>query len=428
MRARALKLVRLSIARQIGTGHCIAVPFRSFSMAKSESNGKSNVLKSIVESDYEPQLEEKRVRIEALFAGCNAPPLEVFKSKPAHYRMRAEFSVWHEEDDSYYVMYEKGGAEGKGEKVRVESFPVASELVNELMAKVRTWIIGCPSLRRKLFQVNFHTTLHGEAMITMIYHRKLDDDWKKEALNMKDEIRKNCAGLEVLHVIGRSRKQKMCLDADEVTEVLDVQGRGKLQYIQVEGAFSQPNAYICASMLGWAVEATKGSQDHDLLELYCGNGNFTAAVAPNFRQVLATEISKPAVKAAKKNFENNNVRNIFVARMSSEEFTEAWKSVRQYKRLDGLDVKECCFKTLLVDPPRAGLDPETRKLMREFDRVLYISCNPDTLKRDFESASDIFEIKSFAMFDQFPYTHHVECGLYLIRKECLDSSKKQRVE
>ena len=325
-------------------------------------------------------------------------------------------------------MQYQGAAEEKGVKVRVDSFPVASELVNELMAKVRAQAIDCPSLRKKLFQVNFHTTLHGEAMITMIYHRKLDDDWKKEALNMREEIQKSCSGLEVLHLIGRSRKQKMCLDADEVTEVLNVQGRGELRYIQVEGAFSQPNAYVCASMLGWAVEATKGSHDHDLLGLYCGNGNFTAALAPNFRQVLATEISKSAVKAAKQNFENNNVRNVFVARMSSEEFTEAWKSDRQYKRLDGIDLKGCCFKTLLVDPPRAGLDPATRQLMREFDRVLYISCNPDTLKRDFESASDIFEINSFAMFDQFPYTHHVECGLYLKRKECLNSSKKQRVE
>lgn len=328
----------------------------------------------------------------------------------------------------WVTMQSQGGAEEKGVKVRVDSFPVASELVNTLMAQVRTRIMDCPSLRKKLFQVNFHTTLHGEAMITMIYHRKLDDEWKKEALSMRDTIRKDCAGLEVLHVIGRSRKQKMCLDADEVTEVLEVQGRGKLRYVQVEGAFSQPNAYICASMLGWAVQATKGSQDHDLLELYCGNGNFTAAVAPNFRQVLATEISKSAVKAAKQNFECNNVANIFVARMSSEEFTEAWKSDRKYKRLDGIDLKEYSFKTLLVDPPRAGLDPETRKLMREFDRVLYISCNPDTLKRDFDSASDIFEIQSFAMFDQFPYTHHVECGLYLKRKESLDSSKKQRVE
>ena len=116
--------------------------------------------------------------------------------------------------------------------------------------------------------------------------------------------------------------------------------------------------------------------------------------------------------------------------MSSEEFTEAWKSGRKYTRLEGIDLKECDFKTLLVDPPRAGLDPDTQKLMREFDRVVYISCNPDTLKRDFETAADIFEIESFAIFDQFPYTHHVECGLYLTRKKAQDQdeiSKRPRL-
>ena len=52
---------------------------------------------------------------------------------------------------------------------------------------------------------------------------------------------------------------------------------------QVEGAFSQPNGGMCAKMLAWAKRVTRGSGEHDLLELYCGNGNFTVALAPNFR-------------------------------------------------------------------------------------------------------------------------------------------------
>eukprot|EP00889_Picochlorum_renovo_P001559 jgi/Picre1/28589/NNA_003991.t1 len=117
--------------------------------------------------------------------------------------------------------------------------------------------------------------------------------------------------------------------------------------------------------------------------------------------MIATEVSKSAVAAARKNFEMNSVTNVFVARMRSEEFTEGWK---------------------------AGLDPETRKLMEEFDNILYISCNPDTLKRDYDAVSSIFDIERFAMFDQFPYTNHVECGLYLKKKQEDTSSKRQKVE
>jgi tRNA (uracil-5-)-methyltransferase len=53
--------------------------------------------------------------------------------------------------------------------------------------------------------------------------------------------------------------------------------------MQVEGGFSQPNGRMCEKMLAWAAGATRGSGAHDLLELYCGNGNFTVALAPNFR-------------------------------------------------------------------------------------------------------------------------------------------------
>ncbi len=51
----------------------------------------------------------------------------------------------------------------------------------------------------------------------------------------------------------------------------------------MEGAFSQPNGRMCEKMLTWARDVTRNSTDHDLLELYCGNGNFTVALASNFR-------------------------------------------------------------------------------------------------------------------------------------------------
>lgn len=53
---------------------------------------------------------------------------------------------------------------------------------------------------------------------------------------------------------------------------------------QVAGCFSQPNGGMCQQMLSWAVDVTKGSSG-DLLELYCGNGNFTLPLAQNFKQV-----------------------------------------------------------------------------------------------------------------------------------------------
>lgn len=90
--------------------------------------------------------------------------------------------------------------------------------------------------------------------------------------------------------------------SETVIEELNIRGR-IFKYLQTEGAFSQPNAIVCQKMIEWALDRTDHvrSSDkcgHDLLELYCGGGTFTAAVAQNFRKVLATEISKASVTLA----------------------------------------------------------------------------------------------------------------------------------
>jgi tRNA (uracil-5-)-methyltransferase len=73
---------------------------------------------------------------------------------------------------------------------------------------------------------------------------------------------------------------------------------GRRRYRQTEGSFSQPNATVCQKMLEFAVEATRGSGDEDLLELYCGNGNFTAPLSRNFRRVTRRRHSCPTTSAS----------------------------------------------------------------------------------------------------------------------------------
>ena len=91
---------------------------------------------------------------------------------------------------------------------------------------------------------------------------------------------------------------------------------------------------------------------------------------------------------------------------------------RPYRRL--ADLKQPLagyqFDTLLVDPPRAGLDTATLGLASAFKRVLYISCNPETLSDNLATLSSTHSIESLAFFDQFPYTHHLESGVVLSKK------------
>ena len=99
--------------------------------------------------------------------------------------------------------------------------------------------------------------------------------------------------------------------------------------------------------------------------------------------------------------------------MSSEDFCQALDGVRPFRRLQHIDLDSYSFSTLFLDPPRAGLDDLTLQLAMKFDNILYISCNPLTLRENLKVIGNSHRIEHFAVFDQFPYTHHLECGVLL---------------
>ncbi|WP_375056312.1 tRNA (uridine(54)-C5)-methyltransferase TrmA [Zobellella sp. DQSA1] len=358
-------------------------------------------------TQYAHQLAEKAERLRRQFAGFVPPELEVFASQPEHYRMRAEFRVWHQGDDLYYIMFDQATKQ----KYRVNQFPAASLLINQAMPLLLDALRPSPVLRRKLFQVDFLSSLSGELIISLLYHRQLEADWHEAALSLRALLREQ--GI-VADIIGRAKKQKWVVERDYVVEKLQVAGR-ELVYQQVENSFTQPNGHMNEQMLGWALDVTRGAAG-DLLELYCGNGNFSLALADNFRRVLATEISSSSVKSAQYNIATNGIDNVTILRMSAEEFTQAMRGVREFRRLQGIDLQSYDCNTILVDPPRAGLDDDTVRLVQEYDHIVYISCNPDTLQQNLDILTRTHQVSRFALFDQFPYTHHMEAGIYLTKR------------
>ena len=357
---------------------------------------------------YAEQLDAKRDYLESTFAVFQPPALEVFASPPGYYRQRCEFRIWHEEDDLFYAMFEVDPDNAKSKRVvRLDQYAVASERINQLMPQLRDAFLRSDELRRRLFQVEFLTTLSGEALVTLIYHRPLGEEWEREARALE-------AALGIM-IIGRSRKQRIVLSRDHVWERLEVDGR-TLHYQQVENSFTQPNAHICQKMLSWAREVTAGQQQEDLVELYCGNGNFTIALADNFRRVLATEISRTSVASANVNLEASGVTNAQIGRMSAEEFALALKGEKSGRRVAEMALEEYVFSTVLVDPPRAGLDEQSCEQLSAYAQIVYISCNPATLAENLTILTKTHRIERFALFDQFPFTDHCECGVLLTRR------------
>lgn len=352
---------------------------------------------------YASQLNEKEQQTRAQFAEFSPPELKVFPSPAQHYRMRAEFKIWHSDGRCDYAMFKPGTPK---QTYIINDFPAASDTINALMPTLLAELNNNELLRRKLFQCEFLSTTTGDCLITLIYHKSLCDEWQTDAEKLAATL--NC------QVMGRARKQKRILTRNWVTEALDVCGR-TFKYEHIEASFTQPNASICADMLSWTYQNTQNNGG-DLLELYCGNGNFTLPLSQNFERVLATEIAKSSVDSAKRNMAHNDIHNIEFARLSSEEFTQALEGARAFRRLEHLDLNSYNFSTVLVDPPRAGLDDGTLALIQRFNCIVYISCNPDTLHDNLKSLSKTHTLSDFALFDQFPFTHHRECGVILQKK------------
>ena len=353
---------------------------------------------------YHAQLTDKLTDLNSLLQEVALPAAEIFESAPAYYRMRAEFRIWHADTDMYYAMFDSSDPRTP---IRVDQFPVASRLINELMPKLLLAIKDVAVLRHKLFQVDFLTTQTGEALISLLYHKPIDEEWRTAAAALYETF-------PACHFVGRSRKKKMVLTRDFVMETLTVKGQ-KFHYQQVENSFTQPNAGISEKMLEWALDVTQAASG-DLLEMYCGNGNFSIPLARGFERVVATEISKISVNSAQLNIAINGMSNIEVVKMASEDVAAALNGeVALPKQLVQAGVESLSPSVVLVDPPRAGLDAATIELVRQVDNILYISCNPETLKHNLLALSDTHKVDRFAVFDQFPYTHHIECGVYLSR-------------
>ncbi len=348
---------------------------------------------------YTEQLEYKVNLIKERFELKN---IDIFTSKKSHFRDRCEFKIFFENNKISYAM---STLEKKG-YVQIKECSIVNETIAKMMPLLIKEIEKNVILKKRLFAVEFLSSSSCELLITLIYHKKIDHIWENEAKEFAKKLN--------IDLIGRSRGVKKIITKEYINETLTILGK-RYHYKLYDTGFTQPNSTVNEKMIAW-VKDKIGISSADLLELYCGHGNFTLPLSENFREVLATEISKRSIKTARENCQLNNINNIEFIRLSSQELTQALNKEREFNRLKDINLDKFSFSTVFVDPPRAGLDKETIEFIKKFEKIIYISCNPLTLKRDLDILKLNFEIENFAVFDQFGYTEHIECGVILTKK------------
>lgn len=357
----------------------------------------------LFDKSYDEQLKFKIQREKERFSDLTDLEFEIITSEEEHFRNRAEFRIWRNFDDEKNPTISYAMNDFDKNALEIDSCKIVSEHIAQMMPRLLNKIKEDEILSHKLFSVEFLGSTTNDLLITMIYHRKLEEKWIEKAKKLEKELN--------IKIIGRSRKQKEIISVDYINETLNICNEN-FRFAYEEGGFTQPNTKVNVKMIEWVLNNLENSEK-DLCELYCGGGNFTIPMSKKFNKVLATEISKTSIKSALRNCKLNEIKNIEFIRMSAEEFSEALQFTREFRRLKDVDLKSYNFDTIFMDPPRAGLDDTTRTLAKDYKKIIYISCNPETLHRDLLELTKTHKIDTFALFDQFAYTNHIESGVIL---------------
>ncbi|MEY3015595.1 MAG: rRNA ((1939)-C(5))-methyltransferase RlmD [Pseudomonadota bacterium] len=200
----------------------------------------------------------------------------------------------------------------------------------------------------------------------------------------------------------RTRRTTIALgEASPLREQVRLQGRAPLELEIPPAAFFQPST-AGAELIYGTVREFVGSDATDarVLDLYCGTGSVGLAIADRAAELVGVELEPSAVLAAERNAALNAATNArFYAGDAAKTLVE-----------QGFD-QPGRFDLVVVDPPRAGLSPAAVQAVLAIGapRLLYVSCNPQSLARDLGPLAEAgYVVERVRAVDQFPHSPHVE--------------------
>lgn len=144
-------------------------------------------------------------------------------------------------------------------------------------------------------------------------------------------------------------------------------------------------------------------EDSTVLDLYCGVGSIGLYSVSNYAKLIGVEIVPEAIENAKTNAELNSMGN-------TKFLVGDTKTILMHSNYKA--------DTIIVDPPRAGLDKSVIEDIKKINpnMLIYLSCDPITLARDLKLLSDLYDVEELIPYDMFPNTHHVETLVKLTKK------------
>ena len=258
-------------------------------------------------------------------------------------------------------------------------------------------------LRHVLVRRGFET---GEIMVVLVTAReelRSANSFVNELLRRHPDITtvvQNINGGFTSLVLGE--RQKILFGKGYIEDVLC-----GLKFRISPKSFYQVNPVQTKVLYNKAIGYADLSGEETVFDAYCGIGTIGLCAASHAKRVVGVELNKTAVSDAKRNAELNGITNAEFYAADAGLFME--NAAQNGQRPD----------VVFMDPPRAGSSIKFLKSLLKTapEKIVYISCNPETMARDLAFLTEDYAVDKLCPVDMFPHTEHIECVCLLKRKK-----------
>ena len=380
--------------------------------------------------DYTQQLDIKQKYIESLFRPLlpeNVPINRIIPCDPPwHYRNKMEFSFSSDAAGSKFLGLIIDGSRGKVVNL-TECHLVNPWFVDAIKATHQWWLESGVlayhphsdkgSLRTLTVREGMST---GDRLVMLTVSGNPDYALNRQQLDsftalLRDAIKPENpkSTLSIFLRIQQAVKgqptnfyEMLLFGPDYIREVLHIQTEREGEMTSLEfdvspSAFFQPNSRQAEKLYSLGLQLLDIHPGSVVYDLYCGTGTLGICAAKKAKMVIGVEISPESSLDARTNATKNGLENVKIFTGSVRDVID---EIRKDKVLPPPDV-------VMLDPPRAGLDPETLLHLEALKpkKVLYISCNPATQAENLAVLQQIgYRVLVVQPVDQFPHTVHVE--------------------
>ena len=170
-------------------------------------------------------------------------------------------------------------------------------------------------------------------------------------------------------------------------------------------SFYQVNPVGCEILYKKAMDFAGLTGNEAVFDAYCGTGTIGIIASKQAKQVLGVEVNADAIKDAVSNAKRNEAENVFFIEADAAELIKELAKEKEH------------FDVVFMDPPRAGASKKFLDSLLKLkpEKIVYISCNPETLARDLKTLTKAYKVNKIQGVDMFPFTKHIETVVLLTK-------------